>query len=182
MCTAKLLYFLHPKIILNTKTHHFILKNFQTHLTLQFEDYFFAIQAQGWTKRIPIGQCALLLLRCVTWKCVNSFQCEQSLKEGWMKVWPMDEGLLHFGIMESAKTRDSWSPWDVEGAIVLHLLCFLFLWCFVACKWWFLFFFLHGCDSIWCLIKGGSVECLGACGAMECEHCSIWRRAFIDKS
>jgi hypothetical protein len=32
------------------------------------------------------------------------------------------------------------------------------------------------------LIKGGSVECLGACGAMECEHCSIWRRAFIDKS
>jgi hypothetical protein len=29
----------------------------------------------------------------------------------------------------------------VKGVDVFHLLCFLFLWCFVACRWWVLFFF-----------------------------------------
>lgn len=53
-----------------------------------------------------------------------------------------------FGLMKSAKARDSWSSWGMKGAIVFHLLCFLFLWCFVACMWWGLFFFLHGCDNV----------------------------------
>lgn len=59
----------------------------------------------------------------------------------------MDERLLHFGMMENARTINNWSSWGVEDAMTLHLLCFLFLWYFVVCKWKCCFFF-HGCDDV----------------------------------
>jgi hypothetical protein len=38
----------------------------------------------------------------------------------------MDEGLLHFGMMENAITIDSWSLWNVEDAATLHVYVFCF--------------------------------------------------------
>ncbi len=58
----------------------------------------------------------------------------------------MDEELWYFELVENVKVKDSWSSWNVEknvkvrdkwsswsieGAIVLHLLFFLFLYYFV---------------------------------------------------
>ncbi len=111
----------------------------------------------------------------VTWKCVCSFSMWTRSK--WNFGWRsnlMDEELYGFGFVESAKARDNWSSWGIEGAVILHLLCFLFLWFFVACRWSVLFLFFHGCDDDrrW---SYRNHSLFWSFWLMECEHYNIWR-------
>jgi len=111
----------------------------------------------------------------VIWKCVCSFSLWTSSK--WKFGWRsnlMDEELYGFGLVESAKTRDNWSSWSIEGVVLLHLLCFLFLWCFVACRWWVLFFLFQGCDGAWHWSEG-NLALFWSLWLMECKHYNIWR-------
>jgi hypothetical protein len=92
----------------------------------------------------------------------------------------MDEGLLHFGMMENAITIDSWSSWGVEDATTLHLLCLFFWWylLFVGAKCCFSFFMvttMFGVDQknifwpFWSLWD------------MECERSNIWKELLLLK-
>lgn len=69
----------------------------------------------------------------------------------WTSGWCyalMDEGLRGFGLLESAKTMDSWSSWSFEGASIFLLCVFYFLMLFIVCRWWVLFCSLHEMGGI----------------------------------
>jgi hypothetical protein len=59
------------------------------------------------------------------------------IKVKWASGWCyalMDERLhgFGFGLLESAKTMDSWSSWSFEGRFYIFVVCFLFS-CVVCC-------------------------------------------------
>lgn len=80
---------------------------------------------------------------------------------------------------------DHYEAWKVS---LLFICCvFLFLWCFVACMWWGLFFFLHGYDDGQCWLDK-NLALFGACDGGSAnivvyeQVFDLWEAKFMDLS